>query len=396
MERITEIQARLAEINAEIEAATGEALSALETESRSLLEELNKLKGEVEARQQLRASIAAGAGTPVPSMTPKAEPTAKERRAQEFVKSRKMTVEADQARALLISSGTLAQPTEVSGINDTIGAKYSNIVDMVKVVNCVGMGTHRVAYSKGDAAEAGAHTEGGEVGAGNLGNFDFVDIKPTSYAVIDYISKQAKKQTPLNYSAKVHEQAMVALRKRAQKVLVTTLEDDVMQEKAKRMCDVVTVDAIDATTLRKVVFAYGGDESVGGGGAVLFLSKKDLIAFGDVRGTNEKKAIYEITPDGADPNTGTIKDGGLSVRYCIVNGFLSLTAQIEMECLDTPYMFYGNPQCLELGLFSDYEIKVSEDFAINKLMDTIVGDVELGAGITVKGGFVAATPLVMG
>ena len=41
MERITEIQARLAEIQTELEAATGEALTALETESRSLLDGLN-------------------------------------------------------------------------------------------------------------------------------------------------------------------------------------------------------------------------------------------------------------------------------------------------------------------------------------------------------------------
>jgi hypothetical protein len=54
-------------------------------------------------------------------------------------------------------------------------------------------------------------------------------------------------------------------------------------------------------------------------------------------------------------------------------------------------MIYGAPQCLELGLFSDYEINVSDDFAFNKLMSTILGDVELGAGVTVKNGFVALT-----
>ena len=384
MERITEIQARLAEINTALEAATGEELTNLENESRGLLEELNAIKGEAEKKQQLRSSIAAGAGTPVPGMTPKAEPSAEERRAQEFVKTGKMSVEADQARALLISSGKLAQPTEVSGINDIPGAKYSSIIDMIKVNNCTGMGTYRVAYSRGDAAMAGEHTEGGEVGAGNLGNFDFVDIKPTSYAVIDYISKQAKKQTPLNYSAKVHEQAMVALRKRAQNVVVDALDQGYA---GTGMIGAVRVSGkIDETTLRKLVFAYGGDESIVGG-AVLFLNKKDLIAFGDVRGTNEKGAVYEITPDGANPNTGIIKDGGLSVRYCIVGGLFSHNVNVETE-EDNVSMCYGNPQCLELCLFSDYEIKVSEDFAINKLMDTIVGDVELGAAVTTKNGFV--------
>ena len=52
-------------------------------------------------------------------------------------------------------------------------------------------------------------------------------------------------------------------------------------------------------------------------------------------------------------------------------------------------MFYGVPTNLELDLFSPYEITVSSDFAFNKLMETILGDVELGADVVVQGGFVA-------
>ena len=54
-------------------------------------------------------------------------------------------------------------------------------------------------------------------------------------------------------------------------------------------------------------------------------------------------------------------------------------------------MCYGNPQCFELDLFSDYEINVSSDFAINKLMDTIVGDTQLGGAVTYKNGFTFLT-----
>lgn len=52
-------------------------------------------------------------------------------------------------------------------------------------------------------------------------------------------------------------------------------------------------------------------------------------------------------------------------------------------------MFYGVPTCFELDLFSDYEISVSSDFAFDKRMDTIMGDVDLGGDVVVKGGFVA-------
>ena len=135
--------------------------------------------------------------------------------------------------------------------------------------------------------------------------------------------------------------------------------------------------AIDAKTLRTIALSYGGDES-SIGGATLVLNKADLMAFGDVRGTNEKKALYEIIPEG-NGNTGTIKEGGLSVKYCINSK------------IPAGELYYGNLQALELDLFSDYEVKVSEDFAFDKLMDTIRGDVELGSDVTVKNGIIKYT-----
>lgn len=388
MERINEIQARLAEINTELDAATGDALTALETESRSLLDELDTLQKAAQARQQLRQDIASGAGAKVPGASAPAQENAEERAANAFAKTGRMTMEA---RSVLVSSGKLAQPTEVAGINDIPGAKVSSIIDLVKVVNCVGMGTYRVAYTAADAAAAATQTEGQAATAGTLGSFDFIDITPTSVAVLDYISKQAKKQTPLQYSAKVREQALIALRKKAAEIVTAALKASALNATVDATLTGTTTKtgAIDEKTLRKIAMAYGGDESIIGG-AVLFLNKQDLLAFGDVRGTNEKRYVYEITPDTANPNTGTIKDGGLSVRYCI-NSNLTAASGAAQGAAAVPTMFYGAPQCLELGLFSDYEIKVSEDFAFDKLMDTIRGDVELGADVVVKNGFVAYT-----
>lgn len=382
MKTIAEIQARLAAIANEIDTAEGDALTALEEESRSLLEQLDQMQQEAQARQQLRERIAAGAGTPLPGASTPAKPSEEERAAKEFVQSRHMTLDAEQARATLVSSGKLAQPTEVDGINDIPGAKVSSIIDLVHIENCVGMGTHRVAYTAADADEADEQTEGTAAGEKALGNFDFVDIKPTSVAVIDYISKQAKKQTPLQYSAKVRNQALIALRKKAATILTNALKESALVKEIAG-----TPGKVEANTLRNLTLQYGGDESVIGG-AVLFLNKADLLAFGDVRGTNEKKAVYEITPDTANPNTGVIRDGGLSVRYCINSKLTAMSTAAEGAGRT---MFYGAPKCAELDLFSDYEVNVSSDFAINKLMDTIVGDVELGAGVIVKDGFIALT-----
>lgn len=371
MTRIEEIQARLAEINTAIDTATGDDLTALENESRGLLAEMEKIKNEAQARQALRQSIAAGAGTPVPSVAPAtAQPSAEERAAQAFAQSNRMTIDAEQARALTIAGGTLVQPTKIDGINDIPGAKFSSIIDLVKIVNCVGMGSHKIAYVDEDAAAAANQTEGQAAATATLGQFDFVTITPESVAVLDFISKQAKKQTTLQYATKVKEQAMIALRRKAAQIVTEAL-------KTSELVKTVAGAAIDAKTLRTIALSYGNDESAIGG-AMLFLNKADLLAFGDVRGTNEKRVLYTITPD-ASGNTGVITEGGLSVRYCINS---NITAG---------ELYYGNPYTLELDLFSDYEIKVSEDFAFDKLMDAIRGDVELGAGVTVKNGFIKYT-----
>lgn len=387
MDRISEIQARLAEINNEIDAATGDALTALETESRSLLEELTNLQNEAQSRQQLRQQIASGAGTPLPGVLAPAV-SEEQRNADAFAQSHRMTISADQSRAVMISGGQLLQPTKTSGINDIPGAKVSSIIDLVRVENCVGMGSDKVAYVVSDMNAATEQTEGGTVDA-TQPTFGFVTITPTSYLVISQISDQAKKQTNLQYSAKVREQALLALRKKASQVVTAALQASTLN---------YTVDAavtsgkgvIDATTLRNLTLQYGDDESVLGG-AMLFLHKKDLIAFGDVRGSSEKKAIYTITPDTSNPNTGTISEGGVTVRYCLNSHLtpLSGTAQSSSAAIKT--MFYGTPQALKLDLFGDYEIKVSEDFAFDKRMDTIRGAVDMGADIVVKNAFVALT-----
>lgn len=58
--RIDEINTRLAAIEAEIDGATGEALTALETEVNELTEERQQILDEAQTRQQLRSNIAAG------------------------------------------------------------------------------------------------------------------------------------------------------------------------------------------------------------------------------------------------------------------------------------------------------------------------------------------------
>lgn len=292
-----------------------------------------------------------------------------ELRAQEFTKTKTLKMETTEMRSVLVSSGKLATPTEVSGINDNGFPKVSSILDLVKVVNCEGMHTNRVAYVVDDMAAA-LHTEGGVI-VESEPTYDFIDITPKTYAVLASISKEAKKQTPLNYTQKVDENARVALRKVAAQVVTAAAANSTLT-------GALSLAALDQKALRTIAFNYGGNEGIDGE-AWLFINKADLIALGDVRGSNEKRAVFEITPNSANPNTGVIKDGGLSINYCINNNLVAGT------------MLYGNPKNIELDLFSNYEVEVSNDFYFNKLMDAIRGDVQLGADVVAKNGIIKVT-----
>lgn len=289
-------------------------------------------------------------------------------RAAKFAETRKTSVNAEETRAVLVSSGTIATPTEVSGINENGFVGVSSIIDLVKVVNCEGMGKNRVAYTKTDAAAA-EQTEGSAAG-GTGTTFGFVDISPESVAVLDAISKQTKKQSPLQYEAKVREKAMLALRKEAARIVTE-------KALASTLVSTQTLEALDHNAVREIALNYGGDEGVEGA-AYLFINKADLHTLGKVRGTQEKKAVFEVAPD-ANNNTGTITDGGTSIKYCL------------NKHIPVGTMLYGNPKNIELDLFSNYEIAVSEDFYFDKLMDAIRGDVELGADVVAQGGIVKIT-----
>lgn len=318
------------------------------------------------------------------------EDTKMEERANKFAETGKMTIGNDETRAVLVSSGKIATPTGVAGINDGFN-KVSSIVDQVTVEDCTGMGEFKVAFEAGSLMGT-KFAEGAEITEkAGPDLFKYATIKPHQIAVLTYISNQVLKQSPLQYEAKVRTAALNALRaKTAQLIVLGNASDGFegigISENVKKLEDVT---AIDEKTLRKIVMNYGGNENIVQG-ATLYLNKLDLIAFGDVRGS-DKKPVYKITPNPANPNTGTIEDGGLVVPYTINNSLIALSDAAAPEMGDGstfPAMIYGQAQNFTLGLFGNYEIKVSEDFAFNKNMLTIRGVVDLGGAVCHEEGFV--------
>lgn len=387
--RLKEIEERLAEIKGIVDSDENvEDIDALNTEADQLLAERNKILENIQNYQQLRQKIADGSiGTSV-DIGGNTDAENFEERAKKFASTKRTSIATTQLRAALVSSGKLATPTAVSGINDTVGAKHSSIIDLVKIVDCGGMGSNKVAYIDTDADAAAEHTEGSAATAKEA-TFGYVEITPKTLATYAQISEQAKNQTPLQYEAKVQEQALISLRKAAVKLVISKLKASTLNKAVDASVSSAKKGILDENTLTDFLLEYGGDESVVGE-AVLFLNKKDLRAIGKIRGTQDKKKVYEIVPDGSNPNVGIIKDGGLSVKYCICSELAACVDTVQGSAA-IPTMFYGNPQCLELDLFTDYQVKVSEEFAFTSLMDTILGSVSLGADVVAKNGFVSLT-----
>lgn len=365
----------------------GDSLAELEAEKAELEAELAEVEQQI---ADLDKPADGGEGKPARKQflnfeqrggnNPMETKEAREKAAKEFFERGKKAIPVAEARAVLVSGGKIATPTEVEGIIDTFN-RVSSIVDLVRVVNCEGMGANKVAYEIA-ISTASVQTEGQAISQSDP-TYDFVTIQPESIGVLSLISKQVRRQSPLDYDGKIVDSAEKALRVKAAAFITAKILASELIEKPENLA----VTAIDDKTLRRIAFAYGSDESIYGN-AWLFLTKADLIAFGDVRGTNgNKSAVYEITPDTDNPNTGVIKDGGLSVRYCLNP---NLTPLAEADAGDV-VMFYGQPECCELDMFSDYEIAVSEDWAFDKNMLAIRGDAELGADVIKKGGFVCLT-----
>lgn len=342
-----ELEKELAEINAQI-AELDKPAEGEEQPQRNKLNFMNKTeRGEKKMNIEERNAAAA-----------------------KFAESGKMTIKNEETRAMLVSSGKIATPT---GVNDTINELNkagSAIIDLVDVQDCTGMGANTIAYEY--TAPVGGVTVEGETYAEGDTVTDFVTTQPTKVTTISYISEETRKLTPLAYEALVRKNAMHALRKKVTEIIIDKIVASELSVKKE------DITAIDAKTLRTLALAYGGEDEVEGN-AILALNKATLAALGDVRGTNEKKALYEITPDASNPNTGVIQEGGISVKY-VLNAKLGNNVFV-----------YGQPKKFELDLFGDYEVKVSEDFKFDKGLLAVRGSVMLDGAVAYKDGFIVAT-----
>lgn len=313
----------------------------------------------------------------------------REKMAKEFAERGTFKKGTAETRAILVSSGDLATPTDVAGDIRPNFEHVPSIVDEVEVLDLEGMGAYKIPYEV-SISEADVTAEGAAYNSSDP-VYDYVTLTPSTVTVMSQISKQVKKQTPVNYQTKVEDSAYKALKKKAASIITNAIATSDLSK-------VINIEVesgagfIGADTLRNIALNYGSADAVMGD-AVLMLTQADLVKFGDVRSDTTLQAVYDIKPNPANPNTGTISDGGLTVRY-ILNSYLTPIGGVAQPTSGQPAlvgMIYGQAKCCALGLFSGYEVLVSEDFAFDKGMLTIRGDVEMDAKVQVLNGFNVVT-----
>lgn len=305
-------------------------------------------------------------------------------------------------KSVTLATGTLAQPTGAgTNIRDPLGSGVGAIIDQVYVQDLTGMSSYLEPYviSEFDASGADVATAAGTARtASGDPTFGVSKISPYELTTTSYVDRNISRLTPANYYAKVYAMAIRAMRRDTVKMIFNgdgqSTPDMYGIKNAKNMAGnpifaTVNVAEVGPDLLTDMMFAYGGDEELGGN-CRLYLNKKDLQALGKLRGTNEKRRLFDIVPDAGNPNTGTIRDGGIIVPYSISSKLTALSASTA-GASDIQAMVYGDPTNYELGLFGDYTVRVDESVKAVERMLTILGDAMVGGNLVVDKGFVVAT-----
>ncbi len=294
-------------------------------------------------------------------------------------------------RAVTVSSGSVLVEKKYKRNIDESFEGVSALIDNVNSIQLDGGDSYSVpfekAYGEGDYTAEGADYSDAEP------DTDYVETgraKVTAYAEI---TKELTKLPNTNYQALVIKRVKDAIRKKISKQIVAgagtanTIKglysaDEKVLPKTGDTAD-ITLTAIDGDTLNKLVFAYGGDESVEGEQTII-LSKKDLEAFSMVKDKMDR-FVYRITRNG---QTGRIAyaQGGVDVPYVINSGCNSLS-NTSLKA-DSFTMVYGSLSSYEMPVFSALEIEESRDYKFKQGIIAYRGDVILGGTVSKYKGFV--------
>ena len=370
MNRLKEIAERLAAITSELdrEDITADEIAAFEEEVRSLKAEQAKLLAD--HKRAVKEAMNEGQERQVN----KEEGDKVEERARALKQGRSITVG---------SSHILLPSYESDQIDKPKFRVVSELLEKVKVVNFKGGESHSVplltAYGTG-----GYTAEGGNANAAEP-TFATVTIAKAKITAYAEVSEEVLKLPAADYEQAILEALRFALQK---KIAIELVNGEGGTNKlvgftaSDTYCPAVpdasklSLSAIDQNTLDTVLYGYGGDEEVGDDG-VLILNKLTLKALAAVRGTNEKKRVYDV-----DYKNKTI-DG---IPYIISSALPAFSAASNNDIV----IAYGHLSAIELDIFSDVEVKRSDDYKFKEGIIAYKGEVFAGSNVTSWKGLVLA------
>jgi HK97 family phage major capsid protein len=188
--------------------------------------------------------------------------------------------------------------------------------------------------------------------------WDYAEINKVKITAYTEVSEEFEKLAPTAYLTEIKRNLGIALKR---KLAIEVLTGDgasghlvgIFHANATAIeaAKDISISAIDENTLDTLVYGFGGDEDLSEG--VLILSKADLRAFAQVRGTQDKKKVYTI-----DTKNKTI-DG---IPY-VINGAITPLATASAGDY---IMGYGTLAGYKLVSFAPIEMAKSTDFKFSQ------------------------------
>lgn len=387
-----QLNARLKEIGASAKTAEGEVLDALLTEAQDIRDILDQAK----KREQLQG-FADSAEDPQPGQGEKDESSdapvkAYDKRGKALKDGAGVKFSARIATPKVKASLSVEQTAPVvhtaPDLNQTVNP-VSALIDMVKAVPLQGGETYQRGFVKDYGADgAGATAEGAEYNDVEP-SFGYVTIEKQKVTAYTEEPEEMQKLPNADYDSVIEGSVSKAIRRfLSRQILIgdgTTANlkgifynpTKAAEQVIDPATDIDTITAIDDGTLDEIIYSFGGDEEVEGV-ATLILNKQDLKAFAKLRDKQGRK-VYTIVNRG---QTGTIDGVPFVINSACAAVSDSKTAAGAYE------MAYGYLQSYELAIFSDIDVRRSDDYKFKNGQTAFRASMFAGGSVAAWNGFI--------
>lgn len=289
--------------------------------------------------------------------------------------------------AVTIGDGITQPAGAGTVVNDRVGVPCSSIIDQVSTIDLTGVSSWQEPYviSTLEATGGDPNAVSGKPRSESEAKFGVAELRPYDVSVTAYVDRNISNLTPTAYYQKVYSMAMDALRRKLASLIphgdgaASPIFYGITTAKNKKGENIFAAEnitgGIGVDTLDDLYYAYGDDEFIGGD-ARLLLTKPNLKALGKLRGTNEKRKLFNITREFGNANIGMIEDGGTGVPFTL------------LKAVGDDKLLYGDPKNFLLALFGGFTVRIDESYKAGERLITVLGDVQAGGNLTRHNGFV--------